>query len=151
MKRTLTTLLIGIALPHVAQAQVLTSSNLPIVVVNTNGTAIPNEPKVRAQMGIVFNGEGQRNQITDPRNHYNGWVGIEIRGQSSQTFPMKSYDLELWNTDSSNRAVSLFGFPAESDFVLYAPYTDKTLMRNFLAYTFPANGAAGRPDAGMWN
>jgi hypothetical protein len=30
---------------------------------------------------------------------------------------------------------SLFGLPKESDWVLYAPYTDKTLMRNFLAYT----------------
>ncbi len=117
-------------------AQVLTSSNLPIVVVNTNSAEIPNEPKVRAQMGIVFNGEGQRNNINDPRNHYNGLVGIETRGQSSQTFPMKSYDLELWNADSSDRVISLFGFPAQSDFVLYAPYTDKTLMRNFLAYTF---------------
>lgn len=116
-------------------AQVLTSSNLPIVVVTTTGV-IPNEPKTRGQLGIIYNGEGQRNNINDPRNQYNGLVGIEVRGQSSQTFPMKSYDLELWNTDSTERRMSIFGFPAGSDFVLYAPYTDKTLMRNFLAYTF---------------
>ncbi|MEN9525549.1 MAG: hypothetical protein RLZZ256_933, partial [Bacteroidota bacterium] len=70
-----------------------------------------------------------------PRNYFTGLVGIEVRGQSSQEFPMKSYDLELWNADSSENEVPLFDFPKESDYVLYAPYTDKTLMRNFLAYT----------------
>ncbi|MFM7672422.1 MAG: CotH kinase family protein [Bacteroidota bacterium] len=136
MNRTLTTLLIGIALLHAAHGQVLTSSNLPIVVVNTNGQGIPNEPRIKAQLGIVYNGEGVRNGINDPRNHYNGLVGIEVRGQSSQGFPMKSYDLELWKPDSSENEVSLFRFPKESDYALYAPYTDKTLMRNFLSYTF---------------
>ena len=114
----------------------LISSNLPIVIVNTSGGNIPNEPKVRAQLGIIYNGVGVRNNINGTRNHYNGLVGIEVRGQSSQTFPMKSYDLELCNTDSSENPVYLFGLPKESDYVLYAPYTDKTLMRNFLAYTF---------------
>ena len=118
-----------------AHAQVLTSSNLPILVVYTNGQGIPNEPRIRAQLGIVYNGEGVRNGINDPRNYFTGLVGIEVRGQSSQEFPMKSYDLELWNADSSENEVSLFDFPKESDYVLYAPYTDKTLMRNFLAYT----------------
>ena len=33
----------------------------------------------------------------------------------------------------------LFGLPKESDWVMYAPYTDKTLMRNFLAYTMSNN------------
>jgi hypothetical protein len=117
-------------------AQTLTSSNLPILVVYTNGQGIPNEPRIRAQLGIVYNGEGVRNGINDPRNYFTGLVGIEVRGQSSQGFPMKSYDLELWNADSSENEVSLFDFPKESDYVLYAPYTDKTLMRNFLAYTF---------------
>lgn len=136
MNRTLTTLLIGIALLHAAKAQVLTSSNLPIVVVNTNGQGIPNEPRTQAQMRIYYKGAGQRNSISDLNYHYNGLVGIEVRGQSSQGFPMKSYDLELWNADSTERTEPLLGLPRESDFILYAPYTDKTLMRNFLAYTF---------------
>ena len=136
MKHTIIILLLGIILGRPAHAQVLTSSNLPILVVNTNGQGIPNEPRIKAQLGIVYKGEGIRNGINDPRNHYNGLAGIEVRGQSSQGFPMKSYDVELWNSDSTENKVSLFGFPKESDFALYAPYTDKTLMRNFLAYTF---------------
>ena len=58
-----------------------------------------------------------------------------MRGQSSQTFPMKSYGLELRDNSGNSQNKSLFGMPKESDWILYAPYTDKTLMRNFLAYT----------------
>lgn len=116
-------------------AQTLSSSNLPIIVINTGGQTIPDDPKIMADMGIVYNGEGKRNAITDAFNHYNGKIGIEIRGQSSQQFPMKSYSIELWDNAGKSVDKSLFGLPKESDWVLYAPYTDKTLMRNFLAYT----------------
>lgn len=115
--------------------QVLTSSNLPIIVINTNGQTIPNDPKITADMGIIYNGTGTRNNTTDPMNHYNGKIGIEIRGQSSQMFPMKSYSIELRDASGESHEKSLFGLPKEADWVLYAPYTDKTLMRNFLAYT----------------
>ncbi len=113
----------------------LSSSNLPILVINTNGLSIPDEPKIPADMGIIFNGAGQRNNITDPFNEYNGKIAIEIRGQSSQMFPMKSYSVDLKKASGSSLDAPLLGMPKESDWVLYAPYTDKTLMRNFLAYT----------------
>lgn len=119
-----------------AGAQTLSSSNLPIIVINTNGQEIPNDPKITADMGIIYNGEGVRNNITDAFTQYNGKIGIEVRGQSSQMFPMKSYSVELWDNAGNSQDKSLFGLPKESDWVLYAPYTDKTLMRNFLAYTF---------------
>jgi hypothetical protein len=118
-----------------AFSQVLTSSNLPIIIINTNGQTIPNDPKITADMGIIYNGNGARNNITDPQNHYSGKIGIEIRGQSSQMFPMKSYSIELRDAAGKSQEKSLFGLPKEADWVLYAPYTDKTLMRNFLAYT----------------
>ena len=116
-------------------AQTLISSNLPIIVINTNGQTIPDEPKITSDMGIINNGNGIRNNITDPFNHYNGKIGIEMRGQSSQMFPMKSYSIELRDNTGNSIDKSLFGLPKESDWILYAPYTDKTLMRNFLAYT----------------
>jgi hypothetical protein len=118
------------------KAQTLTSSNLPVIVINTNGQTILDDPKITADMGIIFNGEGIRNNMTDLFNHYNGKIGIEIRGQSSQMFPMKSYSIELRDAAGSSQDKSFFGMPKEADWVLYAPYTDKTLMRNFLAYTF---------------
>lgn len=134
MKRSLIILLF-LALQNYLPAQPLTSSNLPIIIINTNGQGIVDDPKITADMGIIFNGENVRNNVTDPYNHYNGKIGIEIRGQSSQMFPMKSYGIELRDAAGSSLERSLFGMPKEADWVLYAPYTDKTLMRNFLAYT----------------
>jgi hypothetical protein len=118
-----------------AAAQTFTSSDLPILIINTNGQSIPDEPKIMADMGIVYNGAGVRNTITDPANHYNGKIGIEVRGQSSQMFPMKSYSVDLWDINANGINRSLFGLPSESDWVLYAPYGEKTLMHNFLAYS----------------
>ena len=86
-------------------------------------------------MGIIYNGPGVRNNLTDPFNNYNGKVGIETRGHSSQMFPMKAYGFELRDTAGNSVNKSILGMPKESDWILYAPYTDKTLMRNFLAYT----------------
>lgn len=120
--------------PALAQVT-LSSSNLPIVVINTGGLEIPDEPKIPANMGIIYNGAGARNTIGDPFNEYNGRIAIEIRGQSSQMFPMKSYSVDLKKASGSSLDAPLLGMPKESDWVLYAPYTDKTLMRNFLAYT----------------
>jgi len=134
MKR-IAALLIIILIQNRLNAQTLTSSNLPIIIINTNGQTIVDEPKITADMGVIFNGENVRNTVTDPYNHYNGKIGIEIRGQSSQMFPMKSYSLELRDVLGGSFEKSLFGMPKEADWVLYAPYTDKTLMRNFLAYT----------------
>ena len=112
-----------------------TSSNLPIVVINTGGQTILDDPKITADMGIIFNGPGLRNNLTDSFNNYNGKIGIELRGHSSQMFPMKSYGFECRDINGKSVDKSILGMPKESDWVLYAPYTDKTLMRNFLAYT----------------
>ncbi len=128
------TLFLVLSICAYSQTVNFTSSNLPIVIINTNGQTIPDEPKIMADMGIIYNGVGVRNNVTDPRNHYNGKIGIEVRGQSSQSFPMKSYSVDLWNASGNGINQALLGMPSESDWVLYAPYTDKTLMRNVLAY-----------------
>jgi len=112
-----------------------TSSNLPIIVINTHGQEIPyDDPRIVADMGIIYNGKGQRNNITDPFNNYDGKISIEIRGSSSAGWAKKSYGLETQNEDGSNRNVSLLGFPEENDWVLYAPYYDRSFLRNVLSF-----------------
>jgi CotH kinase protein/Secretion system C-terminal sorting domain len=137
MKRLFTFLPLVILLMGTGYSQTVpfTSSNLPVIVINTNGQDILDDPKITADMGIIFNANNARNNLTDPFNHYSGKIGIETRGQSSQMFPMKSYGIELRDNTGNSQDKSLFGLPKESDWILYAPYTDKTLMRNFLAYT----------------
>lgn len=112
------------------------ASNLPIIKVNTNGQSIPDEPKITATMGIIDNGPGNLNHADDPFNDYDGNIGIEIRGSSSQMFPKKQYAVELWTATGQDTSASLLGLPAEEDWILGAPYSDKSLLRNVLTYRF---------------
>ena len=113
---------------------IFTTSNLPIVVINTNGQTIVDDPRIVCDMGIIDNGFGTINSINDPFNDYNGKISIEYRGSSSQTFPKKPYALETQDSIGNNNNVSLLGMPIENDWILYAPYSDKALMRNFLTF-----------------
>ncbi len=113
-----------------------TSSNLPIVIINTNGQAIKDEPKIEADMKIIDNGTGNRNYVTDTVFVYNGKIGIEIRGHSSQMFEKKQYGIETHDSAGNDVDVSLLGMPEESDWVLNASHIDKTFLRNVLVYKF---------------
>lgn len=110
-----------------------TGSNLPIIVINTNSTAIVNEPKIKAHMGIISNME-KRNLLTDTFNVYNGVIGIELRGNSSQNFSKKSYTFETRDNSGNNRNVELLGLPADNDWILLATYLDRTFIREPLAH-----------------
>jgi hypothetical protein len=111
-------------------------SNLPIVVITTdNGAEIVDDPKVTAHMGIINNGNKQRNKLTDPYNEYDGYVGIEIRGYSSQMYyPKKSYAVETRDDKGNNLNVSLLGLPKENDWILNASYYDRSFIRTPLAH-----------------
>jgi subtilisin-like proprotein convertase family protein len=113
---------------------VFTASNLPIVIINTNGQTIVDEPKIDAFMSIINNGEGMMNSVTDTPNEYNGNVGIELRGNYSQGLPQKPYKFETRDEEGEELNVSLLGMPEEHDWCLIANYNDKVFMRNTLAY-----------------
>ncbi|NRA12091.1 MAG: CotH kinase family protein [Crocinitomicaceae bacterium] len=114
---------------------VFLNSDLPIVVINTvGGASIPDDPKLDATMGIIYNGEGVRNYMTDPFNEYDGNIGIELRGSSSQGFPKKQWGVETRDNFGVRNDVTIFGMAWDNDWILQAPYSDKSLMRNFLAY-----------------
>ena len=116
--------------------QSLTSSNLPILKINTNGNAIPDEPKILANIEFIHNGNGRLNNVNDPANVYKGLAGIEQRGSSSrELFPKKPYGLETWaDVSGKSLKISPLGLPEESDWVLNASYNDKTFLRDVLTY-----------------
>ena len=115
------------------------TSNLPIIKINTRGNVIVDEPKINASMGIIDNGEGNINHVNDPFNNYDGKIGIEIRGSSSQMFPKKQYAVELWTATGQDTVAALLGMPVEADWILSAPYTDKSLIRDVLTYKLGAD------------
>jgi hypothetical protein len=111
------------------------SSNLPIVIINTNGQNLNPDNRVSAEMGIIWNGNNKSNFLSDPRNNYNGRIEIELHGKSSLGFPKKAFRIETQDSTGENLNVSLLGMPRENDWIFHAPYSDKTLMRNALTYT----------------
>ncbi|MFZ5429946.1 MAG: CotH kinase family protein [Bacteroidota bacterium] len=123
------------------------TSHLPLIMIDTGGRQIPDEPKITARMRIIDNGPGNQNSVFDPAREFDGPVGIEVRGQSSQSFPKKSYGFETRTESGGENKVSLLGMPAHDDWVLYAPYSDKTMMRNDLSYYLGRRMGRWQPDA----
>ena len=71
-----------------AQPFSFSSSNLPIVVINTNGQAISDDPKINAHMGIINNGAGMRNYRSDPFNNFPSFkTSSEIVPRLKYNFP----------------------------------------------------------------
>ena len=110
-----------------------TSSNIPLIFIETSGQEILDDPRIIANMKVI-NNTGSRNYLTDSINGYDGRISIEIRGSTSQSFPKKQYGFETQKSDGSNNNVSLLGLPSENDWILSAPYSDKSLIRNILAF-----------------
>ncbi len=121
------------------------SSKLPLVVINTWGVEIPNDPKLTAWMKVIDNGPGAENNLLDNGTDYDGYIGIETRGQSSQMFPKKSFGIELRDAMGVGVDSALIGMPAEEDWILYAPYSDKSLLRNAVSYELGRSFSSWQP------
>lgn len=126
-------------------AQVLTSSNLPIVIINTdNAQEIPDDPSVYANMKMIFRGEGIQNYVSDQTNpsylNYNGRISIQVRGSSSQSLPKKQYAFSTKQIDDvTNNNVVLLGMPSEHDWILNGLAFDASLIRDYLSYNIARN------------
>jgi hypothetical protein len=134
MKNLIYILFTAILFSNKLKGQSFSSSNLPIIIINTNGNNIEDDPKVVVDFGIIDNGPGQTNNINDPLNGYNGYCGIEFRGNSTQGFDKKNYSIELWTANQTDTSASLLGLPSEEDWILHASHVDKTFIRNTLSY-----------------
>ena len=110
------------------------STNIPLIMINTNNQLIVDEPKINVDFKIIDNSPNSFNYPSDSGNIYSGIAGIEIRGSYSATLPQKPYGIETRDIQGNNNNVSLFGMPQENDWILIANYNDKTFLRNVLAF-----------------
>ena len=139
MKKTLHIVLL-VWWAAVTRGQYITSSNLPIVIINTdNGASIPDEPKIGATMKILYVNDTTINYLSnqdDPAYlNYNGRIGIECRGSTSQGSYKKQYGFETrMDDDITNNNVSLMGLSAENDWVLTAMNDEPSYVRDCLSY-----------------
>jgi len=107
------------------------SSHLPIMAIETFGQWIPNDERIEATLKVYNNPGGQNSTFDEPAG-YDGQISIKTRGASSLMFEKKSYSFETQDENGENNNVELLGLPAENDWILYGPYSDKSLMRNVL-------------------
>ena len=110
------------------------SSNIPLIIINTNNQIIVDEPKINVDFKIIDNYPQGLNYPNDSGNVYQGIAGIEIRGSYSATLPQKPFGIETRDIQGNNNNVPLFGMPQENDWILIANYNDKTFLRNVLAF-----------------
>ena len=110
-----------------------TSSNLPIVIIQTDNRTLTNREKTGATMKVIDNGS-KRNKVTDPANGYDGKIKIKLRGNSSLFFDQKRFTFETLTPEGKANNVELLGMPADNDWVLLAPYNDISMMRDVFAF-----------------
>ncbi len=110
--------------------------DLPVAVVDTSGQAIRDEPKIEGRLSLHAPPVGGLDALSEPALLFDEPIAIEVRGYTSQEFPKKQYGFETRDSAGSDADVSLLGLPAEADWILHAPFMDKSLMRNHLAYAF---------------
>ena len=122
----------------------LQSTNLPIVWINVNGQYIDRNERITAHMKIIHNGEGQLN-YADTVAHpgqtidYEGYVALRYRGNSS--FGMsekKPYSFRPLTAPleegGEKKKVNILGMGKDNNWALLAPYSDKSMMRDLLAF-----------------
>ncbi len=113
---------------------VLESSELPIVMINTLGQTIVPDTKIDCLMDIKYNGPNTTTYVSDNSNAYSGNIGIEVRGNTSASYPQRPYTIETRDSLGENNNVEILGMPAENDWVLLSNYNDRSLMRNLIAF-----------------
>jgi hypothetical protein len=108
-------------------------SNLPLLVIQQFNSLIEPGDRSIAYMTLL---EPQANALTQLTQTptLQSRININVRGSSSQSFPKKGYGFHIFNEDNSNRKIELLGMPAEHNWVLHGPFSDKSLMRNKISY-----------------
>ena len=106
------------------------TTHLPIFRITTQNN-INAEERVEGTLEIIHSPDGV-NESTGEANEYEGPISIKYRGESSLWFPKKGYSFETKDETGADRDTSFLNFPAEEDWILHGPYSDKSLMRNVL-------------------
>ncbi|MBO7610172.1 MAG: CotH kinase family protein [Muribaculaceae bacterium] len=122
----------------------LTQTNLPIVFINVYGNTIDRYERITARMKIIDNGPGNLNYgdtVAHPNQtvDYEGYVGLRYRGNSSfSASDKKPYSFRTLNNTIENGGekvkVKIMGMPKDNNWAMLAPYSDKSMMRDVLAF-----------------
>lgn len=120
------------------------SSNLPLVWIVVNGDSIMRDKRISAYIKIIHNGDGRLNYadtIAHPGQHvdYEGYIALRHRGNSTyNSSPKKPYSFRTLKQplfkSGKKKKVAILGMGKDNNWALHAPYSDKSMMRDLLAY-----------------
>ena len=130
----------------VAHAEGEFSTHLPIVLLDTLGEEFEEKEDIWTQISVIDNENGI-NFISDTPDIQVAALTHQ-RGATSFHFDKKQYRLEFYEEMGSDKQldISVMGMASESDWVLNAPYLDKTLVRNALMYQIARDTMEWAPD-----
>ena len=122
----------------------LDSTNLPIILINTDGCLISRQDYITARMTIIDNGEGKPNYADttaypDQVFDYNGYIALRYRGYSTFiSSDKKPYAIRSINKPLEEGGVKkkckLLGMRKGKKWALLAPYSDRSMIRDALAF-----------------
>jgi hypothetical protein len=108
-------------------------TGLPVIKINTDGSAPINSKEDYVQAHITIDGAGSYPD-------FDGEMKIKGHGNSTWTFPKKPYKFKL------DKKEPLLGEPEDKEWILLANYTDKTQIRNETAFFMGRSARlTGRP------
>ena len=102
------------------------------MIIHSFGQEIAKDEKTTVATRLI-RPDGARYSISGSAD-FEGRALINIRGRASLRYPKRSYTIRPIDEQDEFLKISPLGLPADSDWVLYAPYPDKTFIRDVLAY-----------------
>ncbi|MFG1902001.1 CotH kinase family protein [Micromonospora carbonacea] len=108
------------------------SLDLPILVIDGYGKGKPGRDYVDSA-ALLFEPTGGYASLSATPTLATR-IGYHLRGTSSSLFDKAPYRVEFRDNEDDDADYPVLGMPAESDWVLRGPYTDKALIREALTF-----------------
>ena len=123
---------------------VIDRTNLPIVWIDVDGKMIDRYERISGRMKIIHNGKGRYN-YADTVAHpgqtidYEGPIALRYRGNSSFALSdKKPYSFRTLSRPLEEgydkKKVSILGMGKDNNWALLAPYSDRSMIRDLLAF-----------------
>lgn len=113
----------------------MVESHLPILVLETEENGFEKcKEWVDGSITVYYNTNGELNNRETATPAYTSAITAKTRGNSSQRWPKINLAFDLKDSEGADTSVALLGMPEESDWVLFGPYADRSLIRNALAF-----------------
>ena len=121
-------------------------THLPIMMIDTNNQIISKESKAAVSIKVV---DYEKGNSVETNPNFETEALINYRGNSSfATFDKFQYRVKFYSNISTENTKNfpLFGMSSDSDWVLYGPFLDRTLIRNHLMYSLSRELLEWAPD-----